>query len=268
MAKQKKEGDVSETQPTHIVGGKEKKMRLVDKPGYKKFIAMLYGWGASVVIIGALFKILHWPGANIMLMIGMGTEAIIFFFSAFERPHPEYDWDWVYPALEKNEDGTRKYAPGEAPSYYAHGSGVSANENLLSEKLEEMLAKANVTPAVFENLSAGLENLTKTTQNLSNLTSMAGVNQSYAAEMGKMTEHISTLNKFYTDQIQASKVQAESNAKLQEDVNKIMETLSSSLQSSLKYREEIDELSKKVAALNKMYGQMLAAMQNANPTKA
>jgi len=131
-----------------------------------------------------------------------------------------------------------------------------------------MLAKANVTPAVFENLSAGLENLTKTTQNLSNLTSIAGVNQSYAAEMGKMTEHISTLNKFYTDQIQASKVQAESNAKLQEDVNKIMETLSSSLQSSLKYREEIDELSKKVAALNKMYGQMLAAMQNANPTKA
>ena len=221
-------------------------MRLVDKPGYKKFMAMLYGWGASVVIIGALFKILHWPGANIMLMIGMGTEAIIFFFSAFERPHPEYDWDWVYPALEKNEDGTRKYAPGEA----------------------EMLAKANVTPAVFENLSAGLENLTKTTQNLSNLTSIAGVNQSYAAEMGKMTEHISTLNKFYTDQIQASKVQAESNAKLQEDVNKIMETLSSSLQSSLKYREEIDELSKKVAALNKMYGQMLAAMQNANPTKA
>ena len=56
---------------------------------YKNTMAKLYGWGASIVIVGALFKILHWPLANIMLMVGMFTEAIIFFFSAFEPLHVE-----------------------------------------------------------------------------------------------------------------------------------------------------------------------------------
>ena len=65
--------------------------RLVRTNGYKNFMAKLYGWGAAVVILGALFKILHWPGANIMLMVGMFTETIIFFFSAFEPLHVEYN---------------------------------------------------------------------------------------------------------------------------------------------------------------------------------
>ena len=70
------------------------------KPGSKKwkqFMAKLYGWGASVVIIGALFKIQHYPGAGPMLVLGLGTEAVIFFFSAFEPPHEDPDWSLVYP---------------------------------------------------------------------------------------------------------------------------------------------------------------------------
>lgn len=236
---------------------------FVNKPGYKKFMAILYGWGASVVILGALFKILHLPGANIMLMAGMSTEAIIFFFSAFEKPHPEYDWDRVYPVLKSNPDGSPLYAEGEIPVFM--GGGHAGSQNILSDKLEEMLEKANVTPAVFEKLSSGLEKLTQTTQNLNNLTNVANVNQSYAAELGKMTEHLSTLNQFYTTQIQISKTQAEANAKMQDDMSKIMETLNASVQSSMRYRQEMDDLSNKVAALNKMYGQMLAAMQNAHP---
>ena len=62
-------------------------------------MAKLYGWGAAVVILGALFKIQHWPGAGIMLTIGLLTEAFIFFFSAFEKPHEEPDWSLVYPEL-------------------------------------------------------------------------------------------------------------------------------------------------------------------------
>ncbi|MDO7741275.1 MAG: gliding motility protein GldL, partial [Flavobacteriales bacterium] len=57
--------------------------------GWKNLMAKMYGIGASVVIIGALFKIQHWPGAGPMLVLGLGTEAIIFFFSAFEKPHEE-----------------------------------------------------------------------------------------------------------------------------------------------------------------------------------
>ena len=75
--------------------------KLTSGPGYQKFITMMYGLGASIVIIGALFKIQHYPGASLMLMIGMGTEAIIFFFSAFEKPHVEPDWSLVFPQFSE-----------------------------------------------------------------------------------------------------------------------------------------------------------------------
>lgn len=241
---------------------KKKKLSLTERPQYRKVIGYLYGWGASLVIIGALFKINHYPGANLMLILGMGTEAVIFFLSAFDKQHPEYDWDRVYPVLKNDSDGLPLYPEGEAPAPYAGSGSNTANQNILSEKLEEMLEKANITPAVFEKLSSGLEKLSQTANNLNNLTSMVGVNQNYSAELSKMTEHISTLNKFYTDQIQTTKTQAENSIRLQEDVNRIMETLSASLESSKKYRQEIDELSSKVASLNRMYGQMLQAMQN------
>lgn len=71
---------------------------------YKKFMAMLYGLGASVVIAGALFKIQHWEGAGIMLTVGLLTEAVIFFFSAFEPLHEEIDWTLVYPELAGMHD--------------------------------------------------------------------------------------------------------------------------------------------------------------------
>ena len=69
-------------------------MALIDVNGkrFKNFMAKLYGWGASVVILGAMFKILHLEGADVMLVMGLTTEAVIFFFSAFEKPAEEFDW--------------------------------------------------------------------------------------------------------------------------------------------------------------------------------
>src|SRR5882757_10873740 len=72
---------------------------LTQGKNFKKFMARLYGWGASVVIVGALFKIQHWPMSGFFLVLGLGTEAVIFFFSAFEPPHEEVDWSLVYPEL-------------------------------------------------------------------------------------------------------------------------------------------------------------------------
>ena len=72
---------------------------LVQSSGWKNFMAKIYGLGASIVIIGALFKIQHWPMAGLMLSVGLITESIIFFFSAFEPLHEEIDWSLVYPEL-------------------------------------------------------------------------------------------------------------------------------------------------------------------------
>ena len=74
----------------------------------QNFMAKLYGIGASVVILGAMFKILHWPGADIMLTVGLTTEAVIFFISAFEKPHADYDWSLVYPELAGMDDDGNK----------------------------------------------------------------------------------------------------------------------------------------------------------------
>jgi len=87
---------------------------LVQSSGWKNFIAKLYGLGASVVIVGALFKIQHWPLAGTMLTVGLLTEAVIFFFSAFEPLHEEVDWSLVYPELAG--------IPEEGEELAAHGS--------------------------------------------------------------------------------------------------------------------------------------------------
>lgn len=73
----------------------------------KTVMGLLYGLGASIVIVGALFKIQHWPGAGIMLTVGLLTEALIFAVSAFEPPHMDIDWTLVYPELAgmHDEDG-------------------------------------------------------------------------------------------------------------------------------------------------------------------
>ena len=90
-------------------------MALIDVNGkrFKNFMAKLYGIGAAVVILGALFKIMHWEGANYMLVVGLGTEAVIFFFSAFEKPATDYDWSLVYPELAGMNDPNAAKRPAQ-----------------------------------------------------------------------------------------------------------------------------------------------------------
>jgi len=96
----------------------------------------LYGWGASIVILGAMFKILHLKGASTMLMIGMSIEAIIFFFSAFEPIHEEVDWTLVYPELAgmSDEEELRQYR-----SSSKHGGGLDA------ESIKEIISSVMVS---------------------------------------------------------------------------------------------------------------------------
>jgi gliding motility-associated protein GldL len=108
---------------------------------YKNFMAKLYGWGAAVVIIGALFKINHYNYADYLLIIGLGTESLIFFFSAFEPPHVEPDWSLVYPQLagiyhEEGIDATR----------------VFSSKDSVTQDLDKMLEKAKIGPELIASL--------------------------------------------------------------------------------------------------------------------
>jgi len=160
---------------------------LVQSPKWKKFMGYVYGWGASVVLIGALFKIQHYPMAGYFLAAGMITEAIIFFFSAFEPPHEQPDWSLVYPELIGLEPRQQM------------GAGVQV-EGL--EQLQTLLEKISVGPDKLSNLSQGLAKLTRAAENLSNLSDAANATDGYVQSLQKASESVDQFSNKYVDSTQ------------------------------------------------------------------
>jgi len=161
---------------------------LVQSSGWKKFMAKLYGWGASLVILGALFKLMHWPMASTMLIIGMSTETIIFFFSAFEPMHEEVDWTLVYPELAGiSED--EEFTPESRAERERGGGGYGI--------LEEMLANADIKPELFDGLSKGLKNLNQTTQNLIQASDAGKATNQFVDNIQAASESVSSMAESY-----------------------------------------------------------------------
>lgn len=271
---------------------------LVRSKAYKNFMAKLYGWGAAVVIVGALFKIMHWPGANIMLIAGMGTETIIFFLSAFEPPHKEWDWSLVYPELA----GMVEDNPLELDE---NGKPVEQKDPL-SAKLDKMLEDAHITPELMDRLGQGMQNLAesanamnkmanvtaatdKFVSNMDNVAGQAGKllesmqgapeavstlsaiyretaeslggEVSYVEEMKKMSASLSSINAMYEMQIKNASTQMTLNKEFEEKMSTMLNNFSDSAEGITKYKEQVDALTRKVSELNNVYGNMLAAMQ-------
>jgi len=135
---------------------------FVESPAYKKAMGKVYGWGAAVVLAGALFKIMHYPGAGWMLLIGMGTEIVIFFLSAFEPPHETPDWSLVYPELRGLEPTTSRGGAGGG------GSDLAA-----------LIESGNLDKEVVEKLSEGIKKLAVTTSQLSDVSDASLATESY-----------------------------------------------------------------------------------------
>ena len=155
---------------------------LVKSKGYKQFMAKLYGWGASVVIIGALFKINHYPGANYLLIAGLGTEALIFFFSAFEPLHVEYDWSLVYPELAGMED-------------LDHDGGKK--KKTLTQELDKMLEDAKIGPELIASLGEGMKNLSDNALKLSGVADAAVATDGYVSNLNNASTSVKGLSDAY-----------------------------------------------------------------------
>ncbi len=166
---------------------------LVKSRGFKQFMAKLYGWGAAVVILGALFKILHLPGADYMLMAGMGTETIIFFFSAFEPPHVEPDWSLVYPELAGMYHGD-DFAAELDDEDFIEGDEEVEEKPPLTEELTDMLAKADINQDLINKLGLGLSNLSESASNLNNMASASEANNDFVSKLGKASESVEQLS--------------------------------------------------------------------------
>jgi len=278
---------------------------MVQSKAYKNFMAKLYGWGAAVVIFGALFKIQHWPGATPMLIIGMSTEVLIFFMSAFEPPHKEFDWSLVYPEFAFMNEGNEKLTPAETDEEGNEVIHTPAPESKdpLSAKLDKMLEDANITPDLIDRLGRGMENLASSAQAMNGMATAAAstdkfvasidgaaeaidnlkhateaVNTlttiyqetaqaltsgdaSYADEMKKLAGSLASVNAMYEMQLQTSTSQLEATKEVEERIQSMMKNFADSAEGVLKYKDQVDALSRKVAELNNVYGNMLAAMQ-------
>jgi gliding motility-associated protein GldL len=337
---------------------------------YKNFMSKLYGWGASVVILGALFKINHYSGANEMLILGLCTEAIIFFFSAFEKPFSEPDWTLVYPELagmphkggvgtpagvphkdtgksptqelddiltkakigpeliESLGDGMRKMSEnvskmtdvtnaavtndefvksvkdasksaGELSSSYKKTADVlnqdASTVGEFSSSVKSAAASAGNLAGVYNEVSSSIKKEMSATEQFSNTMSVATESanrladrynkaaemltksaeslnftaldsKSYNDQLQKISHNLSALNAMYEMQLQSSNEQLEAGNKLRASFSSFLGSINESSGNMDKYKEEIDQLTKRVTALNQVYGNMLAAM-NVNMNK-
>lgn len=232
---------------------------LVRSKGYKNFMAKLYGIGAAVVILGALFKILHLTGANIMLIAGMGTEAIIFVFSAFEPLHVEYNWALVYPELAIGNEEELKPVTKKAKKEVPTGT--------VTQQLDKMLEEAKIGPELIESLATGMRNLSENAKKISGTADAAAATDGYIANLTKAGEKAKDLSVQYEkttnalmSQQQTSDVIASSTKQMEQTVKAYAESLNASLQNTMKYQEEVNKLTQSVQKISSIYGNMLAAM--------
>jgi len=209
-------------------------MALIDVNGkrFKNFMAKLYGIGAAVVITGAMFKIMHWEGANIMLVVGLTTEAVIFMFSAFEKPAADYDWTLVYPELA-SADGDRALS--------------------VTEQLDNALENGGVDAALIERLGDGMRSLSETAGSVSGAVDAAGATAAYSEQLSTAATHMESLNALYSVQLENTTAQVERQ-------NDVMEKLAAASGNATDLASELASLKGNLESLNSVYGGMLTAM--------
>jgi gliding motility-associated protein GldL len=209
----------------------------------KNIVNIIYSVGASVVIIGALFKILHWPGASQVLMVGMFTEAFLFVIGALERPHPEFHWENVFPQLL--EYGTKPELLEEKsrqPRPTLLGAGVSCGAPVAGVATSGEASSAKVPSLKDEDLKAlkdGIAELAKTATQFSELGKVAQT----GVKLGEKLAAAELATETYTA---ATATLAQTYAQVTGD----MQTIAADTQA---YKAGVEQVGQKIASLNSVY---------------
>ncbi len=206
----------------------------------KKFFNMAYGLGASIVILGALFKILHWQigplTGGLLLAVGLITEAIIFAVSAFEPVDDDLDWSLVYPELA-GRSGKGKDEPQDA-------------EGILSKKLDEMLKDAKIDSELMTSLGDGIRDFEGAVKSMAPTTEAMNSTKKYSEEMALAAAQMESLNSLYKVQVESTSRQTEVNERVVENAEQL--------------KDQMEHLTSNLSSLNSVYGGMLSAMNNRN----
>ena len=202
----------------------------------KRLFNMAYGLGASIVILGALFKILHWElgplNGGLLLAIGLITEAIIFAISAFEPVDDDLDWSLVYPELAGGAVAGKK-KPEDA-------------QGLLSQKLDEMLKDARIDSELMNSLSTSIRSFEGAAKGMAPTAEAMSSTKKYSEEMALAAAQMDSLNSLYKVQIESTSRQTEANQQVAENAEQL--------------KAQMEHLASNLSSLNGVYGGMLSAM--------
>jgi gliding motility-associated protein GldL len=262
---------------------------------FKTIMKFVYGWGGAIVIIGAMFKIQHWPGATVMLIGGLGIEACIFILSAFEPLHEDPNWELVYPELALGHADALDHEHEEHTPEISH---KKTNSSSVTEHLDKMLEEAHIDSALLTRLGDGMRALGENAAQLQGVSSAAAATDSYVSslqaasdkvsnlseayerasvsisgmtsstaegesfgeQMQKVSKNLAALNNVYELQLKGSSAHLETTEKFQSQVTEMMKNLSDSTEDTKRYKENMAMLSANLTDLNTVYGNMLKAM--------
>jgi len=209
----------------------------------KKLFNMAYGLGASVVILGALFKILHWElgplNGGILLAVGLIVEAIIFAISAFEPVDDDLDWSLVYPELAGGMGKDRK-----------KGASQEDTQGLLSKKLDEMLKDARIDSELMGSLTESIRSFEGATKSMAPTADAMNSTKKYSEEMALAAAQMESLNSLYKVQVESTSRQTEVNERVAENAEQL--------------KQQMENLTTNLSSLNGVYGGMLSAMGGKN----
>ncbi len=253
----------------------------------KRIKNIIIGVGAAVVLLGALFKLQHWPGAGGMLTLGLCTEAFIFTLQGILPPHKDYYWEKMYPDLD--------ISPEEEESLAQAGA---ASKGSITQQLDEMLDEAKVEKETISRLGKNLERLNTSVESIGDMSDSAAYTSEYAdkaraasSALGKMTDaygnatqavsalagastataayheqvqqlskNLATLNSMYELELQDTNNHLKAMNKFYGGLTDAMNNLNESLEDAQAYKQEIGKLAKNLRTLNNVYGNMLTAM--------
>ena len=213
---------------------------------YGSIMPKIYGIGAAIVIVGAMFKILHLEGGGLMLGIGLTTEAIIFFLSAFEPRHQEPDWTLVYPELAGDTPVDSKRL----------GNGST------TKKLDAMLESSKVGPELIDSLGRGMKNLSDSVAKMSDLSNAAVATKDYANHVQEASKSLVTMNKSYATTVTAMGEMANAGKDAKEYHSQVQAVTKNLASLNAVYEMELQDANSHLKSMNKFYSNLSGAMEN------
>jgi gliding motility-associated protein GldL len=259
---------------------------------------LIIGVGAGVVLLGALFKLQHWPGAGLMLTIGMCTEAFIFCLLGLLPPHKDYYWERYYPNLDENPH-VEAYKKGVKFKPPVSALGEAQGSSNATASLDKLLDDANINAPNLKRLNENFQRFGQTVEQMKDITDVTAATGTYsqsareaAVALGEMkntfigatntlqsfnnaadttaqfhqqvqvlSKNLGSLNQIYEVELQDANNHLKAMNKFYSNLVNASDAMASSASDAVAAKEQIATLSKNLSQLNNIYGNMLSAMQ-------